>query len=47
VPIVAYSPSVTTSLDPSTGEPNTTRLIETPAPRIYLGFQANIDRLWR
>ena len=47
VPIVAYSPSV--KLDQMSAEYNvtSTKLIETPSPRIFLGFQANLDELWR
>ncbi|MDB4989521.1 MAG: hypothetical protein JWN04_4699, partial [Myxococcaceae bacterium] len=47
IPIVPYSPSVSLSgAEPSPSHAST-RLIETPWPRFFVGFQANIDELWR
>lgn len=50
VPIVPYSPKVHVQNGGGavTGpDPVRVRLIETPAPRIFLGFQGNLDLLWR
>jgi hypothetical protein len=50
VPVVLYSPKVTRRVfdqDNATWTMQSTRLVETASPRIYLGFQAELDRLWR
>ncbi|MDB4985132.1 MAG: hypothetical protein JWN04_310 [Myxococcaceae bacterium] len=46
-PIVPYSPSISLSDAINADRRVSTRLIETPIPRIFLSFQANLDELWR